>query len=158
MEIARAAMAKKQNKRPAAKATTSDQRTYTIPDYRLEKPNFTVSQVRKGGKVVYEVTGDLSAPVPPIRDSNYLNKKQCIEIYRWMVLNRRMEITLENLYKQGKVVGGVDFGRGQEACSCASAYVCSHDPQPGLDPCPRLPSSRHHDAVHGQGWFADRGP
>ncbi len=116
-------MAKKQNKRPAAKATTSDQRTYTIPDYRLEKPNFTVSQVRKGGKVVYEVTGDLSAPVPPIRDSNYLNKKQCIEIYRWMVLNRRMEITLENLYKQGKVVGGVYFGLGQEACSCASAYA-----------------------------------
>ena len=44
-------MAKKQNKRLAAKATTSDQRTYTIPDYRLEKPNFTVRQVRKGGKV-----------------------------------------------------------------------------------------------------------
>ena len=40
-----------------------------------------------------------------------------------MVLNRRMEVTLENLYKQGKVVGGVYFGLGQEACSCASAYA-----------------------------------
>ena len=116
-------MAKKQNKRSRSQSYDSDQRTYTIPDYRLEKPSFTVRQVRKDGKVVYEVTGDLSAPVPPIRESKYLNKKQSIEIYRWMLLNRKMEIALENLYKQGKVVGGVYFGLGQEACSCASAYA-----------------------------------
>ena len=120
-------MAKKQNKRLAAKspqkAISNDQRTYTIPDYRLEKPSFTIRQVRKAGSVMYEVTGDLSAPVPPIRESKYLSKKQCIEIYRWMLLNRKMEIALENLYKQGKVVGGVYFGLGQEACSCASAYA-----------------------------------
>src|SRR5450631_3615175 len=120
-------MPKKQNKRlavkPPGKAISADQRTYTIPDYRLEKPSISVRQVRKGGKVSYEVTGDVSGPVPPIRESKYLNKKQCIEIYRWMVLNRRMEATLENLYKQGKVVGGVYFGLGQEACSCASAYA-----------------------------------
>ncbi len=120
-------MAKKQKKqltaKPTRNSTDSNQRTYTIPDYRLEKPDFDVRQVRKGGKVAYEVTGDMSAPVPPIRESKYLNKKQCIEIYRWMVLNRRMEVTLENLYKQGKVVGGVYFGLGQEACSCASAYA-----------------------------------
>ena len=53
-----------------------------------------------------------SAPVPPIRDSKYLDKKQCIEIYRYMLLNRKMEAALENLYKQGKVVGGVYFGLG----------------------------------------------
>src|SRR3954469_24604801 len=99
------------------------QRTFEIPDYRLEKPAFTVAQIRKGDECCYEVSGDLNAPAPPIRDSKYLNKKQCIEIYRWMVLNRRMEVTLENLYKQGKVVGGVYFGLGQEACSCASAYA-----------------------------------
>ena len=29
-----------------------------------------------------------------------------------MLLNRRMEVALENLYKQGKVVGGVSFGLG----------------------------------------------
>jgi TPP-dependent pyruvate/acetoin dehydrogenase alpha subunit len=40
-----------------------------------------------------------------------------------MLLNRSMEAALENLYKQGKVVGGVYFGLGQEACSCASAYA-----------------------------------
>jgi TPP-dependent pyruvate/acetoin dehydrogenase alpha subunit len=125
MDIVEPLMAKKQNKRLAvkAKAISSDQRTYTIPDHRLEKPTFSIRQVRKGGKVSYEVTGDLSAPVPPIRESKYLSKKQCIEIYRWMLLNRKMESVLENLYKQGKVVGGVYFGLGQEACSCASAYA-----------------------------------
>jgi TPP-dependent pyruvate/acetoin dehydrogenase alpha subunit len=103
------------------------QRTYEIPDHRLEKPDFTVRQIRKDGEVHYEVSGDLSAVVPPIRDSKYLTKQQCIEIYRWMVLNRKMETALENLYKQGKVVGGVYFGLGQEACSCASAYALEKD-------------------------------
>jgi pyruvate dehydrogenase E1 component alpha subunit/2-oxoisovalerate dehydrogenase E1 component alpha subunit len=106
---------------------SSHQRTYTIPDYRLEKPSFTIRQIRNGDGVHYEVSGDLSAPVPPIRQSKYLNQKQCIEIYRWMLLNRKMETALENLYKQGKVVGGVYFGLGQEACSCASAYALHKD-------------------------------
>jgi len=44
-----------------------------------------------------------------------------------MLLNRRMETALENLYKQGQVVGGVYFGLGQEACSCASAYALQKD-------------------------------
>src|SRR5947199_4376761 len=103
------------------------QRTFEIPDYRLEKPAFTVAQIRKGDECCYQISGDLNAPAPPIRDSKYLNKQQCIEIYRWMVLNRRMEQALENLYKQGKVVGGVYFGLGQESCSCASAYALAKD-------------------------------
>jgi TPP-dependent pyruvate/acetoin dehydrogenase alpha subunit len=98
-------------------------RTYNILDYRLEKPVFTICQTRVGGEVRYEVEGDLSAPVPPIRESKYLDKTQSLEIYRWMLLNRRMEAALENLYKQGKVVGGVYFGLGQEGCSCASAFA-----------------------------------
>src|SRR5437764_5879516 len=112
------------SKRPAS---LPQQRTFEIPDYRLEKPAFTVRQIRKGEECCYEVSGDLSAPAPPIRDSKYLNKQQCIEIYRWMVLNRRMEAALGNLYKQGKVVGGVYFGLGQEACSCASAFALKKD-------------------------------
>ena len=102
-------------------------RTYTIADFRLEKPNFQVKQVRHGEEVRYEVSGDLDQPVPPIRDSKYLNRQQCIQIYRWMLLNRKMEAALENLYKQGKVVGGVYFGLGQEACSCASAFALKKD-------------------------------
>ena len=116
-------MPKAQSPEPRA-----DSRTYTILDYRLEKPSFTLRQVRTGDEVRYEVeSDDLSAPVPPIRDSKYLSQQQTIEIYRWMLLNRRMETALENLYKQGKVVGGVYFGLGQEACSCASAYALHKD-------------------------------
>jgi TPP-dependent pyruvate/acetoin dehydrogenase alpha subunit len=107
--------------------SAGQQRTYTIYDYRLEKPNIGLRQVRDGETVRYEVSGNLRAPVPPIRDSKYLSRKQCIEIYRWMLLNRKMEAALENLYKQGKVVGGVYFGLGQEACSCASAYALKAD-------------------------------
>src|ERR1700728_2806551 len=107
-------------------------RTYSMPDYRLEHPDLTVHHAIEKDKdgaehVRYEVTGNLNAPVPPIRDSKYLNKQQCIEIYRYMLLNRKMEVALENLYKQGKVVGGVYFGLGQEACSCASAYALDRD-------------------------------
>lgn len=108
-------------------STLPQRRTYDLPDHRLEKPNFEVRQVREGERMRYEISGDLNAPVPPIRASKYLDKKQTIEIYRYMLLNRRMEQVLENLYKQGKVVGGVYFGLGQEACSCASAYALDRD-------------------------------
>ncbi len=94
-----------------------------IPDWRLENPNFTVVEARDGDHLHYEVRGDFSAPPPPIRESRYLAKEQCLELFRWMLLNRRMEQALENLYKQGQVVGGVYFGLGQEGCSCASAYA-----------------------------------
>src|ERR1700751_2635654 len=110
------------------RAANAEQRTHSILDYRLEKPSFTLRQVRTGDEVRYEVeSGDLWVPPAPIRDSKYLFQRQVIEIYRWMLLNRRMETALENLYKQGKVVGGVYFGLGQEACSCASAYALKKD-------------------------------
>jgi len=127
-------MAKKTKARPKRASTNhgssrsaapaaAEQRAYTILDFRLEKPHFEVRQVRSGDGMRYAVTGDLSSPVPPIRESQYLSRAQSIDIYRWMVLNRKMEAVLENLYKQGQVVGGVYFGLGQEACSCASAYA-----------------------------------
>jgi TPP-dependent pyruvate/acetoin dehydrogenase alpha subunit len=114
-------------KSPEQAAAISSERRYNIQDYRLEKPCFTLTQSRNGDAVQYQCEGDLGAPVPPLRDSKYLNQTQLIEIYRWMLLNRRMEAALENLYKQGKVVGGVYFGLGQEACSCASAYALRED-------------------------------
>src|SRR5437879_10394677 len=107
--------------------TLPQQRTYSIPDYRLEKPNFTVRQIRKGEECHYEVSGDLSAPVPPIRDSKYLSQKQCIEIYRWMILNRKMETALENLYKQGKVAGGANSALAQEACPWPSPLALQEE-------------------------------
>jgi pyruvate dehydrogenase E1 component alpha subunit/2-oxoisovalerate dehydrogenase E1 component alpha subunit len=117
------------NGRPSGKAPAHQVQVneYGIPDWRLERPEFEVVEISKGPEVHYEVKGDLSAAVPPIRESRYLKKEQCVELYRWMLLNRRMEQALENLYKQGKVVGGVYFGLGQEACSCASAYALGPD-------------------------------
>jgi len=109
------------------KAQFSEHRTYTIPDLRREKPSFNIRQILKGDEICYEVEGNLNTSVPPIRESKYLSKQQHIEIYRWMLLNRKMEQALENLYKQGKVVGGVYFGLGQEACSCASAFALHKD-------------------------------
>jgi TPP-dependent pyruvate/acetoin dehydrogenase alpha subunit len=127
--IAAKRAAKKRSTRPLEPAINDgDLRTYTIRDYRLEKPQFTLRQVRVGDEVRFEIeSGDLSRPAPPIRESKYLRREQLIEIYRWMLLNRRMETALENLYKQGQVVGGVYFGLGQEACSCASAYALHKD-------------------------------
>jgi len=119
--------------RKLSKASSDGKRShvsnrYGIVDYRLEKPDYRVVEVTRNGEVGYEVRGDLSAPAAAIRPSKYLTPKQHVEIYRWMLLNRRMEAALENLYKQGKVVGGVYFGLGQEACSCASAYaLCKED-------------------------------
>jgi pyruvate dehydrogenase E1 component alpha subunit/2-oxoisovalerate dehydrogenase E1 component alpha subunit len=112
---------------PTDRAASSSVRTYNIPDYRLEHPSFRVYQSGDGSIVEYKIEGDLSAAPPPIRDSKYLSREQCIAIYRWMLLNRRMETALENLYKQGKVVGGVYFGLGQEGCSCASAFALGPD-------------------------------
>ena len=62
-------------------AEAGDLRTYSIPDTRLEHPDFTVRQSIEKDKdgtehVRYEVTGNLNAPVPPIRDSKYLSKQQ----------------------------------------------------------------------------------
>ncbi len=110
-----------------AGANSPQVRSYEIPDWRLEQPEFRVELARDGESVRYVVHGDFSADPPPIRESKYLTREQHIEIYRWMLLNRRMEAALENLYKQGKVVGGVYFGLGQEACSCASAYALRAD-------------------------------
>jgi TPP-dependent pyruvate/acetoin dehydrogenase alpha subunit len=110
-------------------AASSSLRCYNIPDYRLEQPEFSITTERDAAtdETRYRVEGDLSAPPPPIRDSKYLKREQCVEIYRWMLLNRKMESVLESLYKQSKVVGGVYFGLGQEGCSCASAYALQKD-------------------------------
>jgi len=115
------------NGSPANRAPGARTNEYGIPDWRLENPGFEIVEVSQGPEVHYEIRGKLDTPVPPIRESKQLNQQQCLELYRWMLLNRRMEQALENLYKQGKVVGGVYFGLGQEACSCASAYALGPD-------------------------------
>src|SRR3954447_20895141 len=74
-------------------AASSSLRCYNIPDYRLEHPEFSIGMERDATteESRYTVAGDLSALPPPIRESKYLSREQCIEIYRWMLLNRKME-------------------------------------------------------------------
>src|SRR5947209_18237189 len=103
-----------------------------IPDYRLEVPDVRTVEEWVDGQFRYNIEGDLSAEPSPLRESKYLNKQQSIEIYRYMLLNRKMEQTLENLFKQQKVVGGVYLGLGQEGCSCASAYAVGEGDWIGL--------------------------
>ncbi|MGH9679100.1 MAG: thiamine pyrophosphate-dependent dehydrogenase E1 component subunit alpha [Candidatus Acidiferrales bacterium] len=52
-----------------------------------------------------------------------LTRAQLHEIYYYLRLNRRVDEQLTNLYRQGKVVGGVYSSFGQEAISVGTAYA-----------------------------------
>ena len=52
-----------------------------------------------------------------------LTRSQFHEIYYYLRLNRRVDEQLVNLYRQGKVVGGVYASLGQEAISVGTAYA-----------------------------------
>jgi TPP-dependent pyruvate/acetoin dehydrogenase alpha subunit len=57
---------------------------------------------------------------PPVEQ---LGKEELLEIYHYLKLNRLVEEKLANLYRQGKVVGGLYRSLGQEGCSVGSAYA-----------------------------------
>jgi TPP-dependent pyruvate/acetoin dehydrogenase alpha subunit len=57
---------------------------------------------------------------PPVEQ---LSKAQRLELFHYLKLNRVVEEKLANLYRQGKVVGGLYRSLGQEACSVGSAYA-----------------------------------
>lgn len=52
-----------------------------------------------------------------------LEPEQLLDLYWYMLLNRRLEERLVNLYRQGKVIGGVYRSLGQEAESVGTAYA-----------------------------------
>lgn len=54
-----------------------------------------------------------------------LTRDRKLELYRLMRLNRVVEERLVNLYRQGKVVGGLYRSLGQEATSVGSAFALS---------------------------------
>ena len=57
-----------------------------------------------------------------------MNCSEYHEIYYYLRLNRRVDEQLTSLYRQGKVVGGVHSGLGQEAISVGTAYALEkHD-------------------------------
>jgi TPP-dependent pyruvate/acetoin dehydrogenase alpha subunit len=59
-------------------------------------------------------THDMTTSLPPERLQ---------DLYRTMLLNRLLEERLVNLYRQGKVVGGLYRSLGQEATSVATAFA-----------------------------------
>ena len=52
-----------------------------------------------------------------------LEPEKLLDLYWFMQLNRRLEERLVNLYRQGKVIGGVYRSLGQEAESVGTAYA-----------------------------------
>jgi TPP-dependent pyruvate/acetoin dehydrogenase alpha subunit len=80
--------------------------------------------------------GPLHPPVseagerPLVRTS--LPRERQLDLYRFMKLNRMLEERLGNLYRQGRVVGGLYSSRGQEATSVGSAYALA--PQDVMGP------------------------
>ncbi len=96
--------------------------TEWFQDLRQERLRFELEEIWNEGKLAYRWSGAITPP-PPLVEPRGLSREQCLEIFRWMLLNRSLELQLENLYKQSQVVGGVYFGLGQEGCSVASAYA-----------------------------------
>ncbi len=62
-------------------------------------------------------------PAPETLRPTSLGRDGQWELYRFMVLNRRVEERLSNLFRRGKIVGGAYSSRGQEGVSVGSAYA-----------------------------------
>lgn len=56
-----------------------------------------------------------------------LTRTQYHDLYYYLRLNRRVDEQLTNLYRQGRVVGGVYSSLGQEAISVGTAYALGPD-------------------------------
>lgn len=57
-----------------------------------------------------------------------LTREQMMDLYYYLKLNRMVEERLVNLYRQGKVVGGLYTSLGQEAISIGTSYALGkHD-------------------------------
>lgn len=66
-----------------------------------------------------------------------LNKTQQLDLLYFMRLTRSIEDRLDNLYKQGKIVGGLFRSLGQEGTAVGSAYALDKDQGDILSPLTR---------------------
>src|SRR6266513_5052420 len=66
-----------------------------------------------------------------------LDKRQQLELLFFMWLTRSLEDRLDNLYKQGKIVGGLFRSLGQEATAVGSAYALDRKQGDMLSPLTR---------------------
>ena len=69
---------------------------------------------------------DAAEPRDQLAKSSLPRERQ-LELYRLLKLNRLVEDRLTNLYRQGKVVGGLYGSRGQEAVSIGTAFALGPD-------------------------------
>lgn len=65
---------------------------------------------------------DVSQPQDKLAKTALARERQ-LDLYRLLKLNRLVEERLTNLYRQGKVVGGLYGSRGQEAISIGTAFA-----------------------------------
>src|SRR3989475_11142196 len=79
----------------------------------------------------------MSAPaIIPSHTGTDQNRELALEFLRYMATMREVEDRIERkLYRQGKILGGVYVGRGQEAIPVGSALVA--EPQDVLCPSHR---------------------
>lgn len=70
-----------------------------------------------------EPTRTADVPEIVVPEGLALEREQYLDLYWYMLLNRRLEERLVNLYRQGKVIGGVYRALGQEAESVGTAYA-----------------------------------
>ncbi|HVM42309.1 MAG TPA: thiamine pyrophosphate-dependent dehydrogenase E1 component subunit alpha [Gemmatimonadales bacterium] len=75
------------------------------------------------------VAGPRTGPVP-----GPLGPAQLLELYYYMRLTRSLEERLTNLYRQGKVIGGLFRSLGQEADSVGTAYALDREAGDLLSP------------------------
>ncbi len=66
------------------------------------------------------------------RPSAGLSRERLLEIHRWMLLTRKLEERLVNLYRQNKIVGGLYRSLGQEAETVGA--VAALEPQDWIGP------------------------
>jgi TPP-dependent pyruvate/acetoin dehydrogenase alpha subunit len=66
-----------------------------------------------------------------------LDKNQQLELLYFMDLTRSLEDRLDNLFKQGKIVGGLFRSLGQEATAVGSAYALDREQGDMLSPLTR---------------------
>ncbi|MDX1661325.1 MAG: thiamine pyrophosphate-dependent dehydrogenase E1 component subunit alpha [Gemmatimonadota bacterium] len=66
---------------------------------------------------------ETDAPEIVVPEGLDLDREGLLDLHWYMLLNRRLEERLVNLYRQGKVIGGVYRSLGQEAESVGTAYA-----------------------------------
>ena len=70
-----------------------------------------------------------NTPPPPLdrKLADLWTVPQLLEVYRYMRMSREIENRVINLYRQGKISGGVFVGRGNEATAVAALYCLKPD-------------------------------